>query len=140
MNAELVITVFVILNELLTKAGHQEHVLTPTRDAEVLLVGLVAAKNFQNHRERALLIMREQRYLSGRLSISRFNRRWHKLLPWVELSLATPNEMGRCGEVFIVDSLPVGGYARAAAARFAGESTAGTARPKRKSFSAGGCT
>jgi hypothetical protein len=107
MNAEWIITVFVSLDELLTKAGHQEHALTQARDAEVLLVGLVAAKYFQNHQERALLILRQQRYLSGPLSISRFNRRWHKLLPWVELALATLTEMGRRGEVFIVDSLPV---------------------------------
>ncbi|MBA3438836.1 MAG: IS982 family transposase, partial [Pyrinomonadaceae bacterium] len=49
MNAEWIITVFVILDELLTKGGHQDHQLSQVGDAEVLTVAVVAAKYFQNH-------------------------------------------------------------------------------------------
>ena len=49
MNAEWIITVFVILDELLAKGGHQDHQLSQVGDSEVLTVAVVAAKYFQNH-------------------------------------------------------------------------------------------
>lgn len=70
MNAEWIITVFVILDELLAKGGHQDHHLFQVGDSEVLTVAIVAAKHFQNHQERALLMMRECHYLSGNLSVA----------------------------------------------------------------------
>lgn len=54
---------------------HTSHPLAQVSDAEVLTVAVVAAKYYQNHHERALYGMRECGYLSGQLSISRFNRR-----------------------------------------------------------------
>ena len=45
----------------------------------MLTVGVVAACQFQNHHERALCTLRAMGYLSGPLSISRFNRRFHAL-------------------------------------------------------------
>ncbi len=85
MNAEWIITVFVILDELLTKGSHHDHQLSQVGDAEVLTVAVVAAKYFQNHHERALLMIRECHYLSGNLSISRFNRRLHACRQWLEV-------------------------------------------------------
>ena len=107
MNAEWIITVFVILDELLTKGGHHDHQLSQVGDAEVLTVAVVAAKYFQNHHERALLMMREGRYLSGALSVSRFNRRLHACSAWLELGSDVLCEVAARGEVFIIDSLPV---------------------------------
>lgn len=40
---------------------------------------MIAACQFANHHERALCILRALGYLSGPLSISRFNRRFHAL-------------------------------------------------------------
>ncbi len=51
MNAEWIITVFVILDELLAKGGHHDHTLARVGDAEVLTVAVVAAKYFQNYLE-----------------------------------------------------------------------------------------
>lgn len=62
MNAEWIITAFVILDELLTKGGHQDHKLSQVGDSEVLTVAVVAAKYFQNHHERALSMLRECHY------------------------------------------------------------------------------
>jgi hypothetical protein len=107
MNAEWIITVFVIIDELLTKGGHQDHKLAQVCDAEVLTVAVVAAKYFQNHHERALLMLREGKYLSGTLSVSRFNRRLHACSAWLELGLDVLCEVAARGEVFIIDSLPV---------------------------------
>jgi len=107
MNAEWIITVFVILDELLIKGGHQDHQLAQVGDAEVLTVAIVAAKYFQNHHERALLMLRECHYLSGNLSVSRFNRRLHACRQWLEVGTEVLCEVATHGEVFIIDSLPV---------------------------------
>jgi Transposase DDE domain len=107
MNATWIITVFVIVDELLQKAGHRDHVLAQVTDAEVLTVAIVAAKYFHNNHERALLLLRETHYLSRELSVSRFNRRLHALADWLELALATLGEVAARGTVFIIDSVPV---------------------------------
>jgi hypothetical protein len=44
MNAEWIITVFVVLDELLTTGSHQDHQLSQVGDAEILTVAVVAAK------------------------------------------------------------------------------------------------
>ena len=73
MDAEWIITVFLILDELCTKGGRQTHKLAHGCEAEVLTVAVVAARYFQNHQERALLVLRELSYLQRDLSVSRFN-------------------------------------------------------------------
>lgn len=107
MNPLWIITVFVIVDELLSKGGHRHHQLAQVSDAEVLTVALVAAKYFHNNHERALLLLQETHYLSGRLSVSRFNRRLHQHADWLELALEVLGEVAARGEVFIIDSLPV---------------------------------
>ena len=107
MNATWIITVFVIVDELLQKGGHRDHPLAQVSDAEVLTVAIVAAKYFYNNHERALLLLQETHYLSGHLSISRFNRRLHRQADWFELALAVLGEVAAHGAVFIIDSLPV---------------------------------
>ncbi len=107
MNPLWIITVFVIVDELLTKAGHHDHVLAQVSDSEVLTVAIVAAKDFHNNHERALLLLQETHYLSGHLSVSRFNRRLHQQADWLELALEVLGEVAARGEVFIIDSLPV---------------------------------
>ena len=102
MNAEWIITVFVILDELLTKGGHQDHKLSQVGDSEILTVAVVAAKYFQNHHERALSMLRECHYLSGKLSISRFNRRLHACREWLELGTEVLCEVATKGSVFII--------------------------------------
>lgn len=117
MNAEWIITVFVIFDELQKAGNHLDHKLSKVPDAEVLTVAVVAAKYFQNHQERALLIMKELGYLSGELSVSRFNRRLHKASDWLELGLEVLCEVSATGSVFIIDSLPIPVCKRARARR-----------------------
>jgi hypothetical protein len=107
MNEEWIITTFVIFDELLTKGGHSDHKLSQVGDAEILTVSVVAAKYFQNHHERALLIMKQCGYLSGKLSVSRFNRRLHAIINWLEAGLEVLCEVAITGEIFIIDSLPL---------------------------------
>lgn len=44
--------------------------------------------------------------MSGKISVSRFNRRLHKLADWFELILAVLSELHCKGDPFVIDSSP----------------------------------
>lgn len=114
MNDTLIVTVFVVLDEVMQAAGHRDHPLARVPDAEVLTVAVVAAAAFQNHHERALQILQRLGYLSGHLSVSRFNRRLHALGDWLVQLLERISERFTRHEVlFAIDSLPVPACERA---------------------------
>ena len=117
MNAIWIITVFVVIDDLMQALEHRSHVLAQVPDAEILIVALVAAKYFQNHHERALWVLQQAGYLSGSISISRFNRRLHALADWLLLIAETVGEVFAHSEVFVIDSLPVPVCRRARARR-----------------------
>src|SRR5262249_43696107 len=77
------------------------------RDAEIVTISVVAAKYFASNHERAVQVMQGCRYLSGHISVSRFNRRLHKLADWLAFIPTTLGELFSQGEVFVIDSLPV---------------------------------
>src|SRR5262249_15255912 len=99
--------VFLITDDLMEHLGHRSHQLAAVPDSEVITVAVVAAKYFQNHAERALVVMQQLGYLSGPLSVSRFNRRLHALADWLAFLAETLGEVFVTGEVFVIDSLPV---------------------------------
>lgn len=117
MNDHLIITGYVIIDDLMRSLNHRSHCLAKVTDAEVLTVAVVAARYFHNNHERALWIMSRLGYLSGRLSTSRFNRRLHALCDWLRLALETLGELFASGEVFIIDSMPLPVCRRARARR-----------------------
>lgn len=117
MDALWIITVFDLADELMTRLGHHTHVLAQTPDAEVITVAIVAAKYFQNHHERTLCLMHQLGYLSGPLSISRFNRRVHQLAHWLQFIIETLGAVFADNSVFIVDSMPIPTCRRARAWR-----------------------
>jgi len=67
---------------LMQAHGHRPDVRALASDSEVLTVAVIAAAQFANHHERALRVLRAMHYLSGPLSLSRFNRRLHALANW----------------------------------------------------------
>ena len=117
MNDTWIITAFVIIDDLMTALDHHSHVLAGVPDAEIVTVAVVAAKYFQNHHERALQIMTRCGFLSGQISVSRFNRRLHALADWLSLIVETLGELFTQGEVFILDSMPLPVCQRARATR-----------------------
>ncbi len=72
------ITVFVIVDELLQKAGHHDHAMAQASDAELLTVATVAAKFFHHNHERALLTTGALRWICG--AAARASRRG--ILSW----------------------------------------------------------
>ncbi len=79
MSAEWIITTFVIIDDLMAKYGHQTDCRSRVSDSEILTIAICAAKFCQNHHERTVVLMNQLGYLSAKLSVSRFNRRLHKL-------------------------------------------------------------
>jgi hypothetical protein len=117
MNDLVIITAYVVTHDLMNSLGHRSHVLAQVSDAEVITIAVVAARYFGNNHERALYVMKGMRYLTGSLSVSRFNRRLHQLKDWFSLLLETLGELFAVGEAFIIDSMPVPVCKRARARR-----------------------
>ena len=86
---------------------HHSHPLAQVPDSEILIIAVVAAKYFANHHERSVGILQQLGYLSGRISVSRFNRRLHALADWMAFMPQTLGALWTQGEVFVLDSLPV---------------------------------
>jgi hypothetical protein len=107
MDADWIIPAFVLIDTLMERLGHRSDVRAQVPDSEVILIAVVAAKYFQNHHERAVCMLREMRYLSGRIDVTRFNRRLHKLTEWLAFIATTLGEILRTGDVFVIDSVPV---------------------------------
>jgi hypothetical protein len=107
MNDTLIVTVYVILDDLLRVMGHRTDPRARTSDSEVLTVGVIAACQFQNHHERALCILRALGYLSGPLSVSRFNRRLHALAHRLSAALDGLAALLTTGTIFVIDSMPL---------------------------------
>lgn len=107
MNAEWIITVFVIIDDLMDNYGHQSDCRSKISDSEILTIAICAAKFCQNHHERTVCLMKQLGYLSGPISVSRYNRRLHKLADWLELIVAVLTELHREGQLFIIDSMPL---------------------------------
>ncbi len=86
MDATWIITAFVVIDTLMERLGHRSDVRAQVPDSEILTIAVVAAKYFGSHHERAVQIMHGCGYLSGRISVSRFNRRLHQLadgMAWI---------------------------------------------------------
>lgn len=123
MNDDLIVTTYVVIDEVMRALGHRSHCLAHISDAEVLTVAVVGAKYFHSNHERALPVMQLGRYPSGRLSTSRFNRRLRALAAWCRLILETLGELFAQGEAFLLDSMPVPACHRA------GQAVSQTIRP-----------
>jgi hypothetical protein len=137
MDDDFIVTAFVVLDKTMGALGHRDHALAQASDAEVLTVAVVAAKYFQNHLERALQMMHLGHYLSGALSVSRFNRRLHRLADWLGLAAETLGELFATGEAFLIDSMPVPVCRRARARRcrkVSGKAFCGYCAAKREQF------
>src|SRR3954454_11236740 len=98
MDDNFIVTAFVVIDKTMATLGHRDDVRAQASDAEVLTVAVVAARYFQNHLARALQMMHLGRYLSGALSVSRFNRRLHALRAWLGLALETLGHLFADGE------------------------------------------
>lgn len=106
MNDTYIVTTYVVIETIMNAYGYEDDCRAKGTAAEILTVGVIAAKYFQNHHERALCVMTRLGYVHG-LSISRFNRRLHALRDWLFGLIEVIAEIYAAGEVFIIDSMPL---------------------------------
>ncbi len=107
MDDTKIITALCIIDDTMLKLGHKSHRLAQITDAEVLLVAVVSAIYFQNNHERTLFVMKEMRYLTNNISISRLSRRLHALAGWLEYITELMGQLFAQGDAYIIDSIPV---------------------------------
>jgi len=77
--ARPIIAAFVVIDTLMERLGHRSDVRAQVPDSEILTLAVVAATYGGRHHERAAPMMRALGSLSGRIGVSRFNRRRHQL-------------------------------------------------------------
>ncbi|KXK49207.1 MAG: transposase IS4 family protein [Chloroflexi bacterium OLB13] len=106
MDETYIVTAYVVLDDVLKVMNYRDDVRATVSAAEVLTVAVVAARYFQNHHERALCVLQRIGALP-RLSVSRFNRKLHRLSSHMGHLLSVLMEVLQAGEVFIIDSMPV---------------------------------
>lgn len=107
MDEDVIVTAFVVMDDVLKALEHQSHGLAKIADVEVLWVAVMAALYFQNHHERALYVLWRMGYLRQQLSVSRFNRRLHHLADWLPGLLMLLGGVFQSREVYVLDSLPL---------------------------------
>lgn len=137
MNDDFIVTTFVVRDKTMQALGHRDDIRARASDAEVLTVAVVAARYFQNHLERALQVRHLGRYLSVARSVSRFNRRLHRLAGWLRLLRETLGALFATGEAFLSDSMPGPPCQRARARRcrkVSGRDFCGYCAAKREKF------
>jgi hypothetical protein len=136
MNDTYIVTTYVVIDAVLKAYGFVDDCRASGTAAEILTVGVVAAKYFQNHHERALGVLTRLGYIRG-LSVSRFNRRLHALQDWLYGIIILVAEIYGQGEVFIIDSMPLPVCKRARASRckkVRGKAFCGYCAAKREKF------
>jgi hypothetical protein len=74
---------YVVIGTLLQALNYQDDYRCQVTAAEILTVGVVAARYFHNHHERALCVMIRLGDIPF-ISVSRFNRCLHTLADWLE--------------------------------------------------------
>lgn len=107
MDASWIITAFVVIDTLMERLEHRSDVRAHVPDSEIITIAVVSAKYFASNHERAVQVMRACGYLSGSISVSRFNRRLHGLTDWMAFIPTTLGELFSHGDVFVIDSMPV---------------------------------
>ncbi|GAB4113196.1 MAG: IS982 family transposase [Roseiflexaceae bacterium] len=107
MDANWIIAAFVVIDTLMERLDHRSDVRAHVPDAEIVTIAVVAAKYVGNHHERAVHVMQGCGYLSGQISVSRFNRRVHALADWLSFMPTTLGELFATGAVFVIDSIPL---------------------------------
>ena len=106
MDASWIITAFVVIDTLLERMEHRSDVRANVPDCEIITSAVVSAKCFSSNHERAVQVMRGCGYLSGSISVSRFNRHLHALSDWMAFIPSALGNLFTRGDVFVLDSLP----------------------------------
>ncbi len=104
------IAIYVFIDEILKKMGHQEDIRRKITDAEILTTAIVGALYFGGHTDRARCFMHATKMIPNMLDKSRFNRRLHAIgedISTIFLQIGRYIKDISKSKDFILDSFPV---------------------------------
>ena len=106
MDTLYIVTTYVVLDDSLKQLAFEDDPRSHLTAAEILTVAVIAARYFHNHHERALEIMVQLGYV-GTMSVSRFNRRLHQLLGWLQRLARQVRRPFQTHALVLVDAFPL---------------------------------
>lgn len=112
-----IIAIYIIIDALcenLLRRPAQKQKLT---DAEVITIAICSAIFFNSNHDKALVWLRIAGYFPEMLSLSRFNRRIHRLKEFIEFCFESISELFLTKKLYIADSMPLPVCKRARACR-----------------------
>jgi len=113
----LIITIYTVIDTLskqVLSVPPQKQKLT---DAEVVTIAICSALFFNSNHDKTLVWLRVSGYFPTMLSLSRFNRRVHRLKDFIEFCFESLSELFLTCELYIADSMPLPVCKRARASR-----------------------
>ena len=109
MNEMYIVATYTVIDDICEQFLESPRYNPKMTPAEIVFVAVIAAKYFQNHLERALIVLSKCGYIPPQrcLSVSRFNRQLHKQRDTLEMCVNLLLELAREGEFFVIDSMPM---------------------------------
>ena len=103
----LIITIYLIIHSICSKLLHTPSQKQKLNDAEVITIAICSALFFNSNHDKALFWLYQGHYFSTMLSLSRFNRRIHKLKGFIEYCMEQLCTVFLTQQTFIQDSMPL---------------------------------
>ena len=103
----LIITIYLIIHSICSKLLHTPSQKQKLNDAEVITIAICSALFFNSNHDKALSWLYQGHYFSTMLSLSRFNRRIHKLKGFIEYCMEQLCTVFLTQQTFIQDSMPL---------------------------------
>jgi len=113
----IITTIYVIIDTLCQKTLPVPSQKQKLNDAQVVTIAICSALFFNNNHDKALTWLHAAGYFPQMLSLSRFNRRIHRLKDFVEYSFESISELFLTKKLYIQDSMPLPICKRARASR-----------------------
>lgn len=112
-----IITIYLVVDALCEKFLTRPSQKQKLNDSEVITIAICSALFFSSNHDKALAWLHQGHYFLTPLSLSRYNRRVHRLKDFIEFSLEQVFELFLFHDIFIQDSMPLPLCKRARASR-----------------------
>ena len=113
----IIIAIYVIISKICDKILEKPAQKQKLDDAEVITLAICSALFFNSNHDKALAWLFSAKYFPVMLSLSRYNRRVHRLKDVIEFCMEKMFELFLSNEIYITDSMPLPVCKRARALR-----------------------
>lgn len=110
LSEDKVIAIYCIVDDMLKAIHHPEDIRRRINDSEIITTAVVSTMYFSGHQENAIGFMKTAHMIPHSLSVSRYNRRLHKvggLLSELFLQISSLIQNISCEMEYVLDSFPV---------------------------------